>query len=247
MNEGTEGQWEERVRAIAGAFPYPQTPDMAAGVPQRSKPLRLAWSAAATFILLALLTGLLAVPRIRAAMVELLNLGAIRILLGEPTPTPASTPAGVAPTTLPSLLDLAGETTLAEARAQAGFPLRVPTYPPNLGPPDRVFLQRLCGPVVVLVWLDREQPERVNLSLHQLGVDTFGEKVQPPVVEETTVGGQLALWTEGPYLLQVWNGDAVLRRLVEGHVLVWVEDEITYRLETDLNLEEAIRIAESLQ
>ncbi len=38
-----------------------------------------------------------------------------------------------------------------------------------------------------------------------------------------------------------------MRHLVEGHVLVWVEDEITYRLETDLNLEEAIRIAELLR
>jgi hypothetical protein len=247
MNEEIDGQWEERVRAIAGAFPYPRTPDMARGMPQRSKPRRLAWSAAVTLIRLALVAGLLAVPQVRAAMVEILNLGAIRILLGEPTSTPPSTPASRAPTALPSLLDLDGETTLAEARAQAGFSVRMPTYPPDLGLPDRVFLQHLGGPVVVLVWLDPEQPDRVRLSLHQLGVDIYGEKMQPPVVEETTVGNQPALWTEGPYFLQIQNADAAMRRLVEGHVLVWMEDEITYRLETDLNLEEAIRIAESLQ
>jgi len=34
--------------------------------------------------------------------------------------------------------------------------------------------------------------------------------------------------------------------LVEGNVLLWTEGEITYRLETDQRMEEAVRIAESL-
>jgi hypothetical protein len=69
------------------------------------------------------------------------------------------------------------------------------------------------------------------------------------VVEETTVNGRPALWTEGPYLLQFRrDGHTVteVQRLVEGHVLIWAEGEITYRLESDLPLEEAVRIAESL-
>jgi hypothetical protein len=36
------------------------------------------------------------------------------------------------------------------------------------------------------------------------------------------------------------------RRLVSGHVLIWEEDGLTYRLETDLSMEEAVAIAESL-
>jgi hypothetical protein len=36
-------------------------------------------------------------------------------------------------------------------------------------------------------------------------------------------------------------------RLVDGHVLIWADGDITYRLETNLLLEEAIRIAESLR
>jgi hypothetical protein len=35
--------------------------------------------------------------------------------------------------------------------------------------------------------------------------------------------------------------------LINGHVLIWEEGNITYRLETALPLEEAIKIAESLQ
>ena len=35
--------------------------------------------------------------------------------------------------------------------------------------------------------------------------------------------------------------------LVEGHALVWEEGDITYRLETSLSLDEAVKIAESLR
>jgi hypothetical protein len=34
--------------------------------------------------------------------------------------------------------------------------------------------------------------------------------------------------------------------LIDGHVLIWAEDNLSYRLESDLPLEEAIRIAESI-
>ncbi len=69
-------------------------------------------------------------------------------------------------------------------------------------------------------------------------------------MRETSVKGQPALWTQGPYLLQFERDGQVIvdtRRLVTGHVLIWVEKGITYRLETDLSLEEAVRIAESLK
>jgi hypothetical protein len=111
-------------------------------------------------------------------------------------------------------------------------------------------LQDFAGPVVVLTWLEPGESDRVRLSLHQLGPDTFAQKVQPPVLQETQVHGQRALWTEGPYLLQWRRGDGLVydvRRLVSGHVLIWMEEGITYRLETELSLEEAVRVAESLQ
>jgi hypothetical protein len=261
-----EGQWEIRVRAAARAFVYPPTPDVAGAVRQRTAAGsarrapggRLAWTFVAAMLILAGLGGLLAVPQVRAALVEVLRIGAVRILLAAPTPTatptapaptqtrPTATPKPTA-TPLTSVLDLAGETSLAEAQARAGFAIKLPSYPPDLGPPDRVFLQDMAGPVVIMAWLAPEQPDRVQLSLHQLGPGTFAEKVQPRVVQETTVRGQPALWTEGPHLLQVPGGGYEPRRLVTGNTLIWAEGEITYRLETDLPLEEALRIAESLE
>jgi hypothetical protein len=38
-----------------------------------------------------------------------------------------------------------------------------------------------------------------------------------------------------------------LRRLIDGRVLIWEQGSITYRLETDLEMDEAVKIAESLK
>lgn len=262
-------QWEAKLQQVARHFPYPATPDVAnsvrAQLAQESKlkpglqVRRVAW---VTLVILLILGGLLAVPQVRAALVEYLQIGAVRIFLVEPTLTPTPTPAAASleerpvtatprpsPTPLASVLDLVGETTLGEAEKRASFTVRLPSYPPNLGQPDRIFFQELGGPVVILVWLDDAQPGRIRLSLHELGPGTFAEKGNPGVVQETKVNGQRAIWAEGPYVLQFRKGGRVdydLRRLVEGRVLIWAEGNITYRLETDLPLKEAVRVAESL-
>ncbi|HBY92721.1 MAG TPA: hypothetical protein DEP84_01965, partial [Chloroflexi bacterium] len=164
----------------------------------------------------------------------------------RPPPTPRPSP-----TLSRSVLNLAGETTLAAAEAKAGFPVLLPIYPPDLGPPDRVYFQDLGGPAVILVWLVPESEDEVRMSLYALGEDVFGAKSQPEVIQETTVNGQRALWVRGPHILQFRDrqGRTVYepRRLVEGNVLVWVQDQITYRLESHLSLKEAVRVAESLR
>jgi hypothetical protein len=212
-------------------------------------------------IILALLLALFSVPPLRAAVLEVLQLGAVRIFLSEPTPTvsspatttplsartPVTTPPSPPPTPSADLLNLAGETTLAEAQAQVDFPIRLPTEPLDLGSPDKVYLQDLNGPVVILVWLDPDQPERVRLSLHQFGPNTLAGKGAPQTLQETTVHDHPALWVSGPHLLQVRGQEYDLIRLVEGKVLIWVEGDLTYRLETEGSLEEAVRMAESLR
>jgi hypothetical protein len=265
-------QWEAQIEEIAQAFPYPPTPDIAGTVARggrRSSPARrtavfskrFAW--AAVILLVVLLTGLMFIPQVQAALVEFLQLGAVRIFLAEPTPTstptatlplPTASPSAVptvtprpSPTPIASVLDLAGQTTLAEAQAQVDFPIRLPTEPADLGPPDAVFLQDFGGPLLVLVWFEPDQPGQVRLSLHQLGPNTFAGKGAPAVIQETTVNGERALWMEGPHFFEMSNGQYAMRRLVEGKVLLWTEGEITYRLETKLPLDEARKIAESLQ
>jgi hypothetical protein len=215
---------------------------------------------------LVLLAAIVAVPSVRAGLLEFIQLGAVRILFaptaqysGPPTPAPSPTgpaPTGTPapePTLLPSVLDLGGQTTLAQARAQVDFAIRLPAYPPDLGAPDLVFVQDLDGQSVVLVWLAPGSESDVLLSLHLLHSPLMAEKLfhdvekdNPPGLEMTEVHGATALWTTGPYVLINRRGGFVERRLVEGHALIWVEGALTYRLETQADLAEAVRIAESL-
>lgn len=296
---------QARLRHAAEAFPYPPTPDVAGQVAQRlsgrardKRPLSLRRMAIALAALLLLVMGLLAVPPVRASILEFLQVGSVRIWLVEPTAiptvsptaapttTPAATPAPGAnesgratatrtttppPTETPltSLHSLGGETTLEEARARSTFPIRLPTYPVGLGEPDRVYRQYIPALTIVLVWLDETGPaepggaeadepemdetatktatEKVVMSLHILTEGAIAHKTVPSSLEETTVHGEGALWTTGPYWLQVGRSSLATFRLIQGHTLIWAEGPLTYRLETTLPLEEAVRVAESLE
>ena len=246
-------------RRQAAAFVYPNTPDLARAVTQRlttgergargatRRPgaLRPGWVIASVVLVLA--AGLLAVPEVRGAVIEVLRIGAVRILrLAPAEPAPAGAPAAtVVP--LSTVLDLAGETTLEAARTQVDFPLALPQYPPDLGAPDAVFVQNVSGPAVILAWTDETDPATVTLSLYQIAASAYFTKIAPKVIEETEVAGREAIWAEGPHLLLDQSGDFENRRLVEGNVLIWTAGPVTYRLETALGLAEARRIAESLR
>jgi len=255
-------RWESRVRDMARSFSYPPTPDIAGDVrtrlgDQQVTPYRRLAVAAALIVVV--LGGLLAVPEVRAAILEALRIGGITIFVGETptatsevtttaivrTPRPTMTPYGE-PTPIMSVLDLPGETTLAEARSQASFAILLPTYPGDLGEPDRVFLQDLGGAVVTLVWLD--ESGSVRLSLQVLDERVVGSKYDPGDFRRTMVNGESAAWLTGDHILAFYDGrGGDFIRQINSNVLIWEEDGITYRLETDASLEEAIRIAESLE
>lgn len=152
------------------------------------------------------------------------------------------------PALIPLLEELAGETTLADAQQETGYPILLPSFPPELGEPDRVFVQDADGPMTILVWIDHDEPDQVKMSLHFIPEGSWAiEKMGPAVVEETSVNQRRAVWAVGPYPVRLYNGDLQFKRMIEGHVLIWEADGITYRLETAAPLEEAIRIAESLE
>jgi hypothetical protein len=238
---------EERLRAAWR--PQPAThrlrivsplPSLAPGLTSRlaSRPRAIA---AAILLILALLSALLAVPQARAAIAALLHIGSVTIVPTTPTPG-ANEPAP-----LVSVLDLAGQTTLADAQRQAPFPIRLPGYPTDLGAPQYVFAQDLGGEAIVLVWLEPGSPNHVRMSLSELSSNIYLQKFAPPVLQETTVHGQRAIWTGGPYIVVTKDGQYVQRRLITGHVLIWAEGGVTCRLETSLSLPEAVRVAESLR
>lgn len=268
MNTNHPHSTEEWLSKWSQEFPYPPTPEIASEVARRLKEQtqptmrlrpRLAW---AMLVVLFVLGGLVAVPSVRARVLEFLQIGAIRIFLADPTPTATQETAQLptlsadpddsvptdTPRVFPSLDDLAGETTLAGAEAELNFPIRMPVYPSDLGEPDRVFLQDLGGQAVLLVWMNPSNPDHIRLDLLLMGPGTFAEKGQPSVLAESSVNGQPALWTEGQHFLHfggsMYQG---ITLVTEGNILIWEQDGITYRLESDLSLEEAVKVAESLK
>ena len=266
MNELEQELFEKRLISIAAGLDYPRTPDIAGRVMTRLRPLtrprfisrRLAWSLS---LILILFSSLMLIPPARAAIIEFIQIGIVRIFRGTPTPLPVpnegppstmipltATPGPTLPSLIPILENLAGEMTLEEAQQTVDFPILLPSYPSDLGNPDRIFVQDADGKMAILVWLNPQQPEQVLMSLHFIPRGSWAiDKVKPTTIQETSVNGERAIWTVGPYPLRLYNGDIEFMRLINGHVLIWEEGNITYRLETDLSLEEAIKIAESLQ
>lgn len=252
MNDAIE-QLEGRLELAGRTFVYPPTPDFVAPTSvRRQRPAPKLWLMRAALVLLALLVGAAAIPPVRAAVIAFLRIGAVEISpqLAPPLVPTAATTATTTMDEPAELRGFVGATTLAAAQRAAGYPIRLPHYPAELGPPDNVYLQDLGGPVVVLAWRDPAASAHVLFALHQLPPNTFAQKFQPEVIEQALVHGQAAIWTQGPYpiLFRDAAGQEMIqtRRLVAQHALIWAEGDMTYRIETALPLEEAIKIAESL-
>lgn len=245
---------EQLIQEAARAAVYPATPDLRSGVRSRLAQARQGQPAAARrwayafAALLVVAVILRSVPQVRAGVGEWLRVGAVRILLRAPEPATTVQPP-ITPSPIPNLVtwqQLAGATTLAEASEAVPFDLLLPTYPADLGEPDRVFVQELGAPSVILIWLAGDGTT-VELALFELGADAIVRKVEPRTLQEVTVRGQRGVWASGPYLVVLGSGAVEIRRLTAGEVLIWEEAGVTYRLETQAGLEEALRIAESLQ
>ena len=263
MSELERELFENQLRSIAKRMDYPRTPGIAASVMTRLRPStrprffprKLAWSLT---LILVLFSSLMLIPPVRAEVVEFIQIGIVRIfprpIDGISTATPDSlvpetaTPSIPAGTLIPSLSRIAGEITLGDAQQKVDYAILLPTYPADLGPPSHVFLQDAEGAMTILVWLDPRETNTVLISLHFIPEGSWGiEKSEPRFIEQANVNGQPAVWAVGPYPLRLSNGDLDFTRLIDGNVLIWIDGNLTYRLETNQTLEEAIKIAESLE
>ena len=259
MNEQVEFH-EKRIKELAKNYAYPATPDVSGGVRarllvkngrrQRSS-IRLAWAIVFVAILAA---GLLLVPQVRAAFLRMFNIGAITIfevedmeeLVGNTAVLTADKQTPI-PIVRAGLVD---EITFAEAQEQSSAPLYLPTYPSGLPQPDHLYLyssEKGWPSALIYVWLDAQPVAENGLALYQLGATQFALK-GVEVLEETTVNGERAFWLGEPHYFMVPNQEWQEWQFIDGNVLIWWhEDGLTFRLEGADSLEEALRIAESLE
>ena len=188
----------------------------------------------------------------------------IRLIFGDPggTPppavaTPAPTPTGSAPPS-GSSLDLGRLVDVDTASERAGFPVRLPTDA-AVGAPDAVWLSPRDE--VALAWAPTDNlPPTIESDIGLLVMQFRGSVTPEPIgkmissgteVEPVQLDDGSAYWISGdPHVFFYMSPDGEHidegRRWV-GDALIWQRGEMTYRIETSLGKDAAIRIAESLE
>jgi hypothetical protein len=241
------------VRARIEAEPRPVAP-----VREPRGSSRWTWRPARRALVLALI-ALLALAAIAGAIG--LGLPGLRLIFGG---APVSPPPSLEPSRSPApgrpgaTMGLGERVELAELDARAGFHVRWPDDP-SVGPPDAAYVDVRKGGQVSLVWattpeLPATLEPGVGLLLSQFRgqVDDgfFTKAIDGDTsVDPVQVGGAKAFWLSGDPHIFFWTGaDGFVddpRRWV-GDTLLWSDGEITFRLETSLGRDAAIRLAETL-
>jgi hypothetical protein len=149
-----------------------------------------------------------------------------------------------------ALSQLGEPVTLAEAQEAVSFSIVRPDYPEGIGAPDAAYLHRSGdATAVTLVWPQPENPEQIWFTLTQIQLSEFEfalKWAREEDVREFFLNGQRAIWIQGPHRIQLVNPEIVSTIRMASNVLIWTAREMTYRIEGDLDLDEAISIAESL-
>jgi hypothetical protein len=224
---------ERELRELARAIDFPATADLAASV-RRQLPVRATrvWPRrlALALVVAALAVSLgLAVPQARTEILRFLGVGSVQIEFVDRLPE-------VRPQ---ARLDLGTPIVPAEA------PFAV-LYSELLGEPDGIYRS---GNVVTLLY---GTPERVRLLVTEMAGSDFTPDVGKKLaaagtkVEFVPVPGSSdpGVWIEGrAHVVRLPGGPPRLA----ANTLVWTRDHLTLRVEGAESLDQAVRIAESLE
>ncbi len=235
---------------------WPETPDLATAVQGRvAAPTRRRWrldrpawqlAVAATALVIAVV---MAIPPARAAVLDWLGFGSVRITREEPRPSRFG-----------QALALGDPVTLERARREAGIPVLVPEA---VGEPDGVYLSDhpLMGPRVDLVYRARPGLPASSNTGAGLLITEFRAVATPLIeksagtgakIERLTVGDDPAFFISGAphgfaYLdPESQNANFEEQRLAGNTLLVDRSDGVLLRIEGDISRERAVEIAESV-
>ncbi|WP_052423071.1 hypothetical protein [Nonomuraea candida] len=183
-------------------------------------------------VIVAVVAVTAATPQGRAAVMAVLRFAGIELQMGRSTPPPVTATA-----TLP------GETpvSMAELPARAGFPVRTLAA---LDPPHRVTVSE-GGRVVSMFWPDGLRFDQFDGAVEPY----FFKQVGPPFPDFTRLNGREALWMSGEHpvgYIRREDGTRVPLRQA-APTLIWWQDDLNFRLEGARTMEEAVRVASSLQ
>ena len=262
---------EVTLRAIAPSVAWPAAGvsgdgrDLASRVgarlvatPRPADRRRPAWRPARRAAILAL-AAVLILAAVAAAVA--FGIPGIRLVFGEP-PVTAPPSAAVAQSPPPGPpgagLGLGRSVPVDDLDRQAGFAVRTPSDP-AIGPPDVAWLD--TRGIVTLVWapttdLPVTTDPGIGLVMTQFrgGIDQRGLQKTIDIgtdVEPVEVGGNAAYWLSGDVHYFSYTspsgGFAEDGARWVGDALIWSDGGRTFRLETSLGRDAAIRIAESVE
>jgi hypothetical protein len=230
---------EGALRALGEQLEVPPAPEMtmavrvrlsAAPPPRRRPVLRYA-----LVIILLLVSGVvIAVPPVRAAVLEFFRIGGVEVIEG-PGPSLPATPA----------MPEQPVADLGEARRLTGLPVGVPAA---LGPPDQILVTE--GRIMSLVYRPAGDRPAARLDVFDGRLDPlFIKYLRNRPVEVGIRGGVTGWFVPGPHEV-VYVDDAGQRQRESARLaastLIWQDGGVTYRLEADLPAERLVAIARSL-
>jgi len=237
---------ERALGVLARELDVPETPDLATVVMAQLEPRtprrveRGRWIVAVAVVVLAALAASLAIPDARAALFRLLSIGGERIELVDELP---EVPVGD-----DLELGLGERVTLEEARRRSSFTLRELEESP-----DRTYFGERGT-----VWFLYGTPERPRLLVAQSTLLPPQEAlllkklVSPETrVARVRVDGLPGIFLSGEahflVMLDEYGFPVEESARLARDVLIWESGGVGYRLEGDFELQEALRIAESLR
>ena len=212
------------------------------------------WRVAVAGLAVVMATGavLAASPGVRHAVADWLGLRGVDIRYRDPSQPPP--PLG-------STLSLGERVDVAQARRGLSFS---PLLPPagGLGTPDELYLSPFPkGGRLTVVYRARDGlpvagPGGEGLLLTQFRGGVADVAIRKLLgggvrMEQATVAGGPGYWFEGtPHQLFFADADGQFhedRSRLAGNTLVWVQGDLTLRLESALSRDDSIRLAESLR
>lgn len=230
-------------RALAGLDPlevFPATPAIAdtveirvlRAVGRRRRTPRLLAAAA---VLIAVVAAI-AAPGARTSFLDWLRIGGVGIERRD-LPPPAELRGRPLPGTAVSL---------AEARSAASFPIEVPK---ELGAPDAILVERSPDVIVTLVYGPVTEPRLILSEWRSEALRYL--KILPYTARVERIGPPEApsFWIPDAHTLgyqRLGGGGAQEPFRLSAPALVWIRDELTYRLEGRVSRERALEIAHSL-
>jgi hypothetical protein len=261
---------ERRLAALADELAWPPTPDLVPGVRARIaaepspaagergarralptlgrlRPALRPLPALAAILAALIVAGavlLAASPGVRADLRRLLGFGSVQVEVVRELP----------PLRAGRQVDLGVRVSAGEARLNTG---RTPPSIGALGPPDASFLA--ADPPGMLTAAYRPRPGlresfdglAVLLSTFRGDPFSFLKKLLAggTPMQDVEVAGAPGLWIPGPHGIVVADRDGQpteLRPRLASSTLLWLREGVTYRLEADVSLRHALRLARSV-